>query len=270
MSINRTLHHAAAATALTAVLGAASVPGAFAQGPHPAPSGKAAARDGQRADGGGWRGGGLSLSASENRKVDEFLARARDAEQAISPEMRAVAVAGHATLIGFDQRLKSEDALKRSVASSLRSPGQSVDATLARIGDSLSYTLEWPDGRYAKGVSAVSSMLASWGNDNVRWANAWGRENSAKGIGSSWRDPQSGHVFEVQFHTPSSKWAQDVTRKLREEQRLRGTSAERAKELQEQQEAIFASVPVPDGAPALGAPPARRPVTATRTAQSAL
>ncbi|RLU82990.1 ATP nucleotide 3'-pyrophosphokinase [Streptomyces griseocarneus] len=269
MSINRTLHHAAAATALTAALGTASLPGAFAQGPHPAPSGKAAAaRAQQRADGGGWRGDGLSLSASENRKVDEFLARTREAEQAISPEMRAVAVAGHATLIGFDQRLKSEDALKRSVASSLRS-GQNVDAALARIGDSLSYTLEWPDGRYTKGVGAASSMLASWGNDNVRWANAWGRENGAKGIGSSWRDPQSGHVFEVQFHTPSSKWAQDVTRKLREEQRLRGTSAERARELQEQQEAIFASIPVPDGAPTLGAPPARRPVTASRTVPSA-
>ncbi|MGW1071887.1 ATP nucleotide 3'-pyrophosphokinase [Streptomyces sp. NPDC002537] len=266
MSINRTVNRLAAAAALAAALGAASVSGAFAQGtagPYPAPSGKVTKTERRADGGGGWRGDGLSLNAADNKRVDDFLDHAREAEQSISPEMRAVAMASHATLIGFDQRLKSADSLKRKVATSLRAaPGQTVDATLARISDAVRYTLEWPDGKYTKGVAAASSMLATWGNDGVKWSNAWGRKNGYKGINSAWRDSQSGQLFEVQFHTPSSKWAQEVTHKLYEEQRLPRTPAERAKELQEQQDAIFSSVPVPDGAEALGAPAARRPAVA--------
>ncbi|GAA0354714.1 ATP nucleotide 3'-pyrophosphokinase [Streptomyces blastmyceticus] len=265
MIINRTLNRFAAAAALAAALGAASVSGAFAQGAagsHPGPSGTVV-EAGRQLDDEGWHGDGLWLDAAENRKVDDFLVRAQRAEQSISPEMKAVAQVSHATLIGFDQRLKSPDSLKRKVATSLQAePGQTVDAALARISDSIRYTLEWPDGRYTKGVAAASSMLATWGNDSTKWSNTWGRKNGYKGINSAWRDLRSGHVFEVQFHTPSSKWAQEVTHKLYEEQRLPSTPPTRAKELQEQQDAIFTSVPVPEGAEGLAAPATRRPVGA--------
>ncbi|WP_051836733.1 hypothetical protein [Streptomyces sp. NRRL WC-3742] len=58
----------------------------------------------------------------------------------------------------------------------------------------------------------------------------------------------------MQFHTPVGKAAQEGTHKLYEEERLPGTSPERAQELQAQQDAIFAAVPVPAGATSLTAP----------------
>ncbi|MBF6044504.1 ATP nucleotide 3'-pyrophosphokinase [Streptomyces sp. NRRL B-1677] len=272
MITNRTAPRLAAVAALAAALSAGPVQSALADGragSHPVSAGKTVAAAGAaepdkankadrfRDDKGGWKGDGLSLNAADNKKVDEFLARARSAEQTVSPEMQAVARISHATLIGFDHRLKSPDSLKRKVATAMKeTPGQTVDATLARISDSVRYTLQWPDGSYTNGVTIASSALSLWGNDSVKWANTWGRKHGYKAINAAWRDPHSRHVFEVQFHTPSSKWAQEATHKLYEEQRLPTTSPERARELQEQQNAIFESVPVPDGAEDLTLPAA--------------
>ncbi|MFF4223229.1 ATP nucleotide 3'-pyrophosphokinase [Streptomyces sp. L500] len=208
---------------------------------------------------GGWHGDGLELNAADNKKVDTFLLRARRAERNISPQVRAAAVISHAQVIGFDHRLKSADSLKRKVATALKeTPGRSVDQALAGISDSVRYTLQWPDGRYTSGVALASSVLAGWGDDNVKWSNTWNRPKGYKGVNSAWKEPRSGHVFEVQFHTPASKRAQEETHKLYEEQRLPTTTPERKKELQEQQDAIFAAVPVPAGAPELKAPASRR------------
>ncbi|GAA4906429.1 ATP nucleotide 3'-pyrophosphokinase [Streptomyces coeruleoprunus] len=204
---------------------------------------------------GGWHQDGLHLNAADNAKVDAFIADARDAERSISPQVRAAAWLTDAELVGFGNRLKSPDSLKRKVATSLReTPGRSVEAALATINDAVRYTLQWPDGSYTAGVAAASSHLASWGNDSIRWKNTWGNTYGYKAVNSAWRAPRSGMRFEIQFHTPASKWAQEETHKLYEEQRLPTTSPERKKELQEQQNAIFASVPVPEGADRLTAP----------------
>ncbi|MEU3449398.1 ATP nucleotide 3'-pyrophosphokinase [Streptomyces thermolilacinus] len=202
----------------------------------------------------GWQQDGLRLNAADNAKVDAFIADARQAERTISPQVRAAAWLTDAELIGFDNRLKSPDSLKRKVATAMKeAPGQSVEATLATINDAVRYTLQWPDARYTTGVVAASSHLAAWGNDSVRWKNTWGG-SGYKGVNSGWREPRSGMRFEIQFHTPASKWAQEETHKLYEEQRLPGTSPERKKQLQAQQNAIFAAVPVPEGADRLTAP----------------
>ncbi|MFG3495597.1 ATP nucleotide 3'-pyrophosphokinase [Streptomyces sp. NPDC047928] len=203
----------------------------------------------------GWHQDGLRLNASDNAKVDAFIAEARKAERTISPQVRAAAWLTDAELIGFDNRLKSPDSLKRKVATSLReTPGQNVEAAIATINDAVRYTLQWPDGHYTAGVTAASSHLSSWGNDSIRWKNTWAGAHGYKAVNSAWRSPRSGMRFEIQFHTPASKWAQEATHRLYEEQRLPTTTPEREKELQDQQNAIFASVPVPDGADRLTAP----------------
>ncbi|MFD0384970.1 hypothetical protein ACFQ2B_30145 [Streptomyces stramineus] len=103
-------------------------------------------------------------------------------------------------------------------------------------------------------MATASTMLASWGNENTEWSNTWGRKESYQGIDATWRDTRSGHSFQVQFHTPASKWARDAARRLSQEQHLPTTPGDRAKELQEHQKAIFASVPVPEAAAGLRAP----------------
>ncbi|SER56884.1 hypothetical protein SAMN05421870_102534 [Streptomyces qinglanensis] len=88
----------------------------------------------------------------------------------------------------------------------------------------------------------------------MKWSNTWGREKGYKAVNSAWTAPRSGHVLEVQFHTPGGKQAQLRTHKLYEEQRLPSTSPARAQELQREQDRIFAAVPVPEGAAALQPP----------------
>lgn len=248
-STTRNAGRALPRTAVTAALAAALLGGAPAAGAAPGPAGD-----------GGWKGEGLSLDARQNEAADAYLERARTAERSISPQVRAAAHISGAELVGFDQRLKSPDSLKRKVASSLQeNPGQSVDAALARLTDSVRYTLKWDDVRYTEGVHSASSLLSDWGNDTVKWSNTWHRERAYKGINSGWHAARSGHPFEVQFHTPASKRAQETTHKLYEEQRLPSTPPERVRELERQQGEIFAAVPVPEGARELRAPGAPVP-----------
>lgn len=216
-----------------------------------APRGDAARHD----DEGGWERDGLRLDAADNRKVDAYVARARAAEPAISRDVRAAADLSRAELVGFDHRLKSPDSLKRKVATDLKDhPERNVDDALARLSDAVRYTLQWPDDRYVTGVTLAAEVLSAWGDDTTKWSNTWGREKGYKGLNSGWSAADSRQRFEVQFHTPASKYAQEETHKLYEELRLPSTSPERKRELQDQQDAIFAAVPVPDGAPALAAP----------------
>ncbi|MFG2879403.1 ATP nucleotide 3'-pyrophosphokinase [Streptomyces sp. NPDC048337] len=204
----------------------------------------------------GWKGeGGLALSAADNAKVDAYADQAQRAERSISVDVRVAALASGAELVGFDHRLKTPDSLKRKVATSLKEhPEQNVDAVLRSLGDAVRYTLQWPDGTYTDGVSAASALLSAWGNDSTKWSNTWGRTSGYKGLNTGWRAPGSGQLFEVQFHTPASKHAQEVTHLLYEEQRLPSTTPTRKAELQAQQDAVFAAVPVPPGADRLTRP----------------
>ncbi|WP_406510365.1 ATP nucleotide 3'-pyrophosphokinase [Streptomyces sp. NBC_00212] len=255
MNLSRTVARAATAAALAAALSTVTVHGAEA-GPLTDRTSKAH-RLNLPADDGSWSGDGLSLKPADNAAVNAFYDRATKAERTISPQVRTAAWISGAELIGFDYRLKSPDSLKRKVATSLKEhPGQEVNEALAEIKDSVRYTLQWPDDRYTKGVTVASEVLSAWGNESTKWSNTWARGKGYKAINSAWRAPSSQHVFEVQFHTPASKHAQEVTHKLYEEQRLPSTSPERARELQAEQDAIFAAVPVPPGADRLTAPPA--------------
>ncbi|MGW0391831.1 ATP nucleotide 3'-pyrophosphokinase [Streptomyces sp. NPDC003042] len=255
MTITRTVTRAAIAAALTTALATGITSTAMA-----VPAGTANADTSQtaagRQPGDGWTGeGGLSLSPADNKRVDAYVENAKRAERAISPQVRAAAWIAGAEVIGFENRLKSPDSLKRKVATSLKEhPGQSAEAALATLSDAVRYTLQWNEDQYTDGVTTAAHVLSSWGNDSTKWSNTWGRTQGYKGLNTGWRAPRSGQLFEVQFHTPASKWAQEATHKLYEEQRLPGTSPERKRELQEQQNAFFAAVPVPAGADRLTAP----------------
>ncbi|MEU2956826.1 ATP nucleotide 3'-pyrophosphokinase [Streptomyces xanthochromogenes] len=207
-------------------------------------------------DDGGWKGeGGLTLDAADNARVDNYLDGAREAERSISVDVRTAAVATGAELIGFDHRLKSPDSLKRKVATSLKEqPQQDIDTVLARLSDAVRYTLQWPDETYTHAVTTASALLSAWANDSTKWSNTWGRTAGYKGLNTGWRASGSSQLFEVQFHTPASKHAQEVTHLLYEEQRLPSTGPARKKELQAQQDEVFAAVPVPAGADRLTAP----------------
>ena len=203
----------------------------------------------------GWVGeDGLRLGPKENAAANRFLEGARANEKSITPEMKRAAAASGGRLEGLRYALKGEDSLKRKVADNYsRQPGATFGDVLKRINDSVRYTFKFPEKSYVDGVRRAANHLKGQGFEPVSWKNTWGKEGY-RGINSTWRDPVTGQLFEVQFHTPQSFSAKMVTHELYEKIRLPGTSPEEAARLQREQDEIFGQVPVPAGAPDLGAP----------------
>jgi hypothetical protein len=176
---------------------------------------------------GSWEGeGGLHLSREENAAADQFLARAKTAEGRISPVVTDIkdGVPG-AELAGYpDYVLKSPESFKRKLATQLDGmPERDVDGALRRMKDSVRYTMKLPGDGYANGVNAAVDRFKAAGYENVQFKNSWG-SGAYQGINSFWRDSETGHTFEMQFHTQESFDAKMVTHGLYEESRLPGVS----------------------------------------------
>jgi len=113
-------------------------------------------------------------------------------------------------LIGLEQRLKPHDVIRARVAEDLRVKGRTVEEAFAILGDGNRYTFQYPEGAYTQGVVADLRRLAGYGFTEVRRRNAWTWPEH-KGIVSCWREPASGTLFEVQFHTRPSYEAWQLT-----------------------------------------------------------
>lgn len=200
-----------------------------------------------------WEGeGGLRLSPEENAAADRFLAQAKDAESNITPVVMGIRdeVPGAETVGYPDFVLKSADSFKRKLATDLsESLTRDLDSAFAEMKDSVRYTLKLPGegAAYTDGVNTAISRLQDAGFENVKFKNAWGKVGY-QGINTFWRDPQTGHVFEMQFHTQESFDAKMVTHDLYEQARIPGVPDARAKELKAAQDQIFGAVPRPIGA----------------------
>ncbi|MEU5883204.1 hypothetical protein [Spirillospora sp. NPDC047279] len=202
-----------------------------------------------------WKGeGGLKLSASDNAAADRFIQRARTSEPAITSRMTNIADDVGAQMVGLREALKTEVSLKRKIATKLKiRTAWTIDDALASINDSVRYTMKLSDANYAGGVRQATHQLRAQGYELVpgSWKNTWGGAGY-QGINSTWRDPRTGQIFEVQFHTQQSFWAKTVTHGLYKRIRLPGTSREEVSRLEREQDDIFDDVPVPDGAPDIG------------------
>lgn len=199
---------------------------------------------------GSWEGPqGLRLSPEENAATGQFMDRALTTEPHITEALRAAAGhVEHGRLNGLEYRLKGEDSLKRKVATALlEDPELTPERALANIRDSLRYTVEIPTRDYSHGVQQAVDELRARGFENVTFKNTW-EGSGYKGINSTWRDPSTGQVFEVQFHTPESFAAKMDTHILYEKGRLPGISREEFDAIQGAQNELFGRVPVPHGA----------------------
>jgi hypothetical protein len=87
-----------------------------------------------------------------------------------------------------------------------RTPGEA----LANMADLVRYTFEYPADAYTDGVRADIERLWREGYSELALRDYW-TSPFWKGISSTWREPGSGHLFEVQFHTPESRAARDQT-----------------------------------------------------------
>lgn len=201
---------------------------------------------GNRPDG-SWEGeSGLRLSPGDNATADDFLRQSAEAEPRITETLQQITRnVDDGRLIGLEYRLKGEDSLKRKLATQLiDEPERTAQSALGKVRDSIRYTVEFPSSHYTPGVQQAVDTLRAQGFESVTFKNTWDSPGY-KGINSTWRDPATGRIFEVQFHTPESFVAKMDTHVLYEKGRLPGVTREELDAINAQQNELFDQVPVP-------------------------
>ena len=162
---------------------------------------------------GSWRGeGGQRLDAAQNADIDRGYARIREvAERVIIPGLRAVEAEDPTrNLAGFKHCFKGSGRLKEKIADRVRTKGRSAAETLSQIPDVVRFTFEYSEAAYSAGVLRDVERLQAKGFTQVERRNTW-KDDQYKGINSRWREPKSGVLFEVQFHTQASLEAKELT-----------------------------------------------------------
>jgi hypothetical protein len=150
-------------------------------------------------------------------------------------------------LAGLEHMLKGEDRLKEKIADALRArPELTVEQALAIVPDPVRFTFTYGMERYADGVCADVERLKAEGFELVKLKNLW-TDDQYKGINSQWRRPETGLRFEMQFHTPESLEAKELTHKAYERLRGKDTSRDERGELETFQRQVNALLVTPPG-----------------------
>jgi hypothetical protein len=200
---------------------------------------------------GGWHGdGGRVLDRDANETVDRGCERIREVEATtITPAMRRIeAQDPNRELIGLEHRLKGTDRLKEKVADQLHASfNVSAEQALLTVPDALRFTFCYREPRsYAEGVRTDFERLESQGFTKVESRDTWDSDQY-KGINSRWREPESGQVFEIQFHTQTSFEAKQLTHATYERLRSAQTDDTEREELLGLQRQVCAKIPIPPG-----------------------
>ena len=155
-------------------------------------------------------------------------------------------------LVGLEHRLKARDRVEAKVIEEMRVKGRTADEARAAITDTTRYTFVYPSDGYRAGVRADIERL--WASGYVEIELRDFREAPVRlGVVSVWREPESGDLVEVQFHTRLSYSARERSFPLYARLREPGTSdAERA-DLLALHRAIYWCGPAPVSSPRPGA-----------------
>jgi hypothetical protein len=207
---------------------------------------------------GGWSAGSRRLSPEANAEAGKACADLADeGKRDVLPALRRVEAAEPwRRLAGLRHMLKGEDRLKEKVADELLAPGLSVRDALTKIPDAVRYTFTYQAQRYASGIRADVDRLKAEGFELMKLKNLWESEQY-KGINSQWRRPETGLRFEVQFHTPESLEAKELTHGAYERTRGSVGPGERA-ELESFQRQVNAYLVTPEGTEEIADYPEKR------------
>jgi hypothetical protein len=130
-------------------------------------------------------------------------------------------------LAGLKHMLKGEDRLKEKIANAIRArPRLTVRQALEVVPDPVRFTFTYHPERYAEGVLTDIDRLKAEGFELIKLKNLWAEEQY-KGINSQWRRPETGLRVEVQFHTPESLEAKELTHEAYERIRAAAPPGER-------------------------------------------
>jgi hypothetical protein len=197
---------------------------------------------------GSWLGDGdRRLTPEQNTDASKACEDIRtEGKEVILPAMERVEAADPGRrLAGLEHMLKGEDRLKEKMADYLRAPGTTVREALDTVPDAVRFTLTYDLKRYAEGVLSDVDRIKSEGFELVKLKNLW-TEEQYKGINSQWRRPETGLRFEMQFHTPESLEAKELTHRAYERIRGPASPAERS-ELEDFQRRVNERLGTPPG-----------------------
>lgn len=195
-----------------------------------------------------------ALHPDDNAAVDRFLDDARRAEERTTPSILKAMDENDGRPLGLEYRLKGEESLKLKVANMLdEDPDLDVDGALKKVNDSVRYTVEFDGKDYTKGAGGVHDSLRRDGFEPVgdRGRFNWAEGPGYKGINTTWKDPQTGTQFEVQYHTPGSFSAKQSTHDLYDQMKLVEWGGSDWKRLQAEQDKTFGAVNLPAGVESL-------------------
>jgi hypothetical protein len=199
---------------------------------------------------GSWSSGeARRLTPEQNTEATKACADIHDeGERVALPDMRQLEAADpNRGLVGLGHMLKGEDRLKEKIADALRGrPGLTATQALSIVPDPVRFTFTYSPDRYADGVLADVERLKEIGLEEVKLKNLWSDEQY-KGINSQWRRPETGLRIEVQFHTPASLEAKELTHKAYERTRSTDTSPTERNELEAYQRRVNALLDTPTG-----------------------
>jgi hypothetical protein len=196
---------------------------------------------------GSWRGEtGHYLNFEENLATGHALDRVCKAEPGVTRTMESVEteIPG-ARLVGLENCLKGEDRFKEKVAGNLAlKPERAVGKETDAIPDALRYTCQFSAETYVDSCRAATRELQGHGYQLVLRRNSWDSLDY-KGINTRWRTTED-QVFEVQFHTPESFEAKQLTHAAYERLRNPLTDKREMGELRQFQRQVSEQIPVPD------------------------
>ena len=214
----------------------------------PAESRPAADRSGDPP--GSWRGDSARfLDAAANAEVEKRCEGIAEVERdVVSPRMREIeACDPERRLVGFEHRLKGLDRIKDKVAADVLFKSRTPEHALANVKDPVRYTFQYDDASYTQAVRADINRLGERGFEQTELRNSW-TDSHYRGINSRWREPATGQLFEVQFHTQTSYVAKQLTHAAYERLRNPATLDDERDELEALQERIAGNIPIPRNA----------------------
>jgi hypothetical protein len=179
--------------------------------------------------------------------IDQAYDRVREIERnTVRPAMKRIEGEDpERRLAGLENSLKGKDRLTEKVDQWMSAQANLTAADAIRlVKDAIRYTFVYDETAYSAGVHADCDRLESSGFTPVDRQNSW-EGDQYKGINSRWRDPDSGMLFEVQFHTQESLDAKELTHPAYERIRDTKTPPDEVRQLREYQRDVCAGITIP-------------------------
>jgi hypothetical protein len=181
--------------------------------------------------------------------IDQAYEKIREIERGtVTPAMKRIEAADpDRHLAGLENSLKGKDRLAEKVNEAVEERGHTAESALGIVKDAIRYTFVYLEDRYTEGVYADCERLEAADIERVDRKNSWGGLEY-KGINSRWCVPDTGQLFEVQFHTQASLDAKEKTHWAYEGLRTLPEDDAEVGQLHSYQREVTAKIPVPPGA----------------------